>query len=219
MQTLKILDEAAITHFPTPLLHKHSPLTKQERIHQIEGHFRKIMEVLDLDLSNDSLAETPLRVAKMYVEEIFQGLEIKNFPKITAAKDNFYKSEDNMILSRNITVCSMCEHHFVPMIGTASIAYISNGKVLGLSKLNRIVQYFCQRPQLQERLTAQIADCLRILLGTENVAVAVVASHLCVSMRGVRDTQSQTLTHMLLGKFRTNMALHREFLESTSSCR
>jgi len=155
----------------------------------------------------------------MYVQELFTGLDPKTFPKITATKDDYYKpNNSNMILIRDITLHSICEHHFVPMIGTANIAYISKGKVLGLSKLNRIVQYFCKRPQLQERLTAQIADCMSILMETEDVAVLIRAQHFCVAMRGIHDTNSFTVTHLLKGKFQTNEALHREFLESSSVC-
>ncbi len=211
MQQLKT--KAATTHFPTPMAE--NGLTHKQKIEQIATHFSHIMQALGLDLTDESLKDTPMRVAKMYVEEIFYGLDMQNFPKVTAVNDSFYQTSGNMILIKDITLQSMCEHHFVPMIGKASVAYISNGKVLGLSKINRIVEFFSKRPQLQERLTAQIADCLSILLGTEDVAVALSAKHYCVSMRGVQDTSSVTITHILNGKFKSDPALHSEFLEST----
>lgn len=215
----KMLQDAAVTNYPTPMNRQAPRMSEEEKIAEIAKHFEKIMEVLGLDLTNDSLADTPNRVAKMYVQELFKGLDTKNFPKITTTKNDYYEHDSkNMILIRDITLHSVCEHHFVPMIGVANIAYISNGTVLGLSKLNRIVEYFCKRPQLQERLTAQIADCMSILLGTEDVAVLIRAQHFCVTMRGIQDTNSSTVTHLLKGKFLTNAALHSEFLESSSQC-
>jgi GTP cyclohydrolase I len=159
------------------------------------------MNILGLDLSDDSLKGTPKRVAKMYIKEIFSGLNPANMPKV-ALFDNKY-SYNEMLIEKNITFYSNCEHHFVPIIGKAQVAYISNGKVIGLSKLNRIVQYFAKRPQVQERLTVQIAEHLKDILGTEDVAVLIDATHLCVSSRGVQDVSSSTITSSFSGKFNT----------------
>jgi GTP cyclohydrolase I len=157
------------------------------------------MDVLGLDLTDDSLQGTPDRVAKMYVEEIFSGLDPKNKPKI-ALFDNKYQY-NQMLVEKDITFYSNCEHHFVPIIGKAHVAYISSGKVIGLSKINRIVQYYAKRPQVQERLTQQIANELRTVLGTEDVAIIIDAKHLCVSSRGVKDDTSSTLTTYYGGVF------------------
>ena len=157
------------------------------------------METMGLDLSDDSLSGTPQRVAKMFVEEIFSGLDPKNKPKV-ALFDNKYQYKQ-MLVEKNITFYSNCEHHFVPIIGKAHVAYISSGKVIGLSKLNRIVQYFAKRPQVQERLTNQIAEELRQALETEDVAVIIDAKHLCVSSRGIKDETSSTITSFYGGAF------------------
>ena len=164
---------------------------------------------MGLDLTDDSLNGTPRRVAKMYIKEIFSGLNPANKPKI-ALFDNKYKYEE-MLVEKNITFYSNCEHHFVPIIGKAHVAYISNGQVIGLSKINRIVEYFAKRPQVQERLTVQIANELKEVLGTEDVAVVIDAEHLCVSSRGVRDVNSSTLTTQFYGKFKED-ATRKEFL-------
>jgi GTP cyclohydrolase IA len=168
------------------------------------------MEVLGLDLTDDSLKDTPRRVAKMYVKEIFSGLNPENKPAITLF-DNRYKFSE-MLVERNISVYSYCEHHFVPIIGKAHVGYFSNGKVVGLSKINRIVQYFSKRPQVQERLTVQIAEELKKALQTEDVAVIIDADHLCVASRGVKDVSSSTLTSSYHGKFLNNNT-RNEFLK------
>jgi GTP cyclohydrolase I len=174
-------------------------LTPSERIRLIEYHFRKIMVALGLDLTDDSLKNTPLRVAKMYVNETFSGLNPLNEPSITLFENKYKYGE--MVLERNIPVYSCCEHHFVPIIGKAHVAYISNGKIVGLSKLNRIVQYFSKRPQVQERLTMDIADYLKKVIGTEDVAVVINAEHLCVASRGVQDAGCSTITSSYHGQF------------------
>jgi GTP cyclohydrolase I len=165
----------------------------------IEKHFREIMHILGLDLTDDSLKGTPRRVAKMYIQEIFSGLNPANKPKV-ALFENKYKYNE-MLVEKDITFFSNCEHHFVPIFGKAHIAYISSGKVIGLSKLNRVVQYFARRPQVQERMTVQIATELKEMLQTEDVAVLIDAKHLCVSSRGVNDVNSSTVTAYYGGKF------------------
>jgi GTP cyclohydrolase I len=179
------------------------------KIELISKKFKDIMDILGLDLTDDSLKDTPKRVAKMYVKEIFSGLNPANKPKI-ALFENKYKY-DEMVLEKNITFYSNCEHHFVPIIGKAHVAYISNGTVIGLSKLNRIVEYFAKRPQVQERLTMQISAELKKILNTEDVAVVIDAKHLCVSMRGVKDESSATVTATYSGKFK-NEDVKKEFL-------
>ncbi len=175
------------------------PMDDETKIELIAEHFTHIMEILGLDLNDDSLKDTPGRVAKMYVKEIFSGLNPANKPEPTLF-DNVYKY-NQMLVERNISVFSNCEHHFVPIVGKAHIAYISNGQVIGLSKLNRIVQYCAQRPQVQERLTMEIATMLKETLNTEDVAVIIDAHHHCVSSRGIRDVGSTTLTAEYCGKF------------------
>jgi GTP cyclohydrolase I len=187
------------TSYDTPLRTDAFELDDSLKIEMIEKHFKSIMEILGLDLSDDSLKGTPKRVAKMYVKEIFSGLNPANKPE-PKLFDNKYQYKQ-MLVEKNITLFSNCEHHFVPIIGKAHIAYISNGKVIGLSKLNRIVQYFAQRPQVQERLTMQIANELKSVLQTEDVAVVIDATHLCVSSRGIKDVQSSTITAEYGGKF------------------
>jgi len=187
------------TSFDTPLRDDAFDLSDEEKIKIISGHFREIMNTLGLDLGDDSLNGTPRRVAKMYVKEIFRGLNSKNKPDIVLF-DNKYKYSQ-MLVEKNITLYSNCEHHFVPIIGKAHVAYISSGKVIGLSKLNRIVQYYAQRPQVQERLTMQIANELKAVLETDDVAVVIDAVHLCVSSRGIKDTSSSTITAEYSGVF------------------
>lgn len=174
-------------------------LSPVEKIKLIEKKFRDIMAILGLDIENDSLKDTPGRVAKMFVNETFSGLLPENEPRITLFENEYNYSE--MLIERNIPVYSTCEHHFVPIIGKAHIGYIATGKVVGLSKLNRIVNYFSRRPQVQERLTVQIADYLKEALGTENVAIVMEAEHLCVTSRGVRDAGSSTITKSYHGLF------------------
>jgi GTP cyclohydrolase IA len=194
----------------TPLRPDAFLLTDQEKISKIEAHFREIMITLGLDLTDDSLRGTPKRVAKMYVKEIFSGLNPANMPQI-ALFENKYKYKE-MLVEKDITFYSNCEHHFVPIIGKAHVAYISNGKVIGLSKINRIVQHFAKRPQVQERLTVQIANELKKILQTEDVAIIIDAVHLCVSSRGVQDANSKTVTSSFSGKF-ANDATREEFLK------
>lgn len=185
-------------------------LDTDSKIKIISKHFEEIMRVLGLDLDDDSLSGTPDRVAKMYVNEIFSGLNPENKPPITLF-DNKYNYEE-MLVEKDIKVHSFCEHHFVPIIGKAHVAYISNGKVIGLSKINRIVDYFARRPQVQERLTVQIAEELKEALHTEDVAVAITADHMCVTLRGIKDQGSSTYTSSFHGKFKEK-EYRQEFLD------
>jgi GTP cyclohydrolase I len=175
----------------------------------IEDKFKDIMEIMGLDLTDDSLSGTPRRVAKMYIKEIFSGLNPANKPKV-ALFDNKYQYNE-MLVEKDITFYSNCEHHFVPIIGRAHVAYFSSGKVIGLSKINRLVNYFAKRPQVQERLTVQIANDLKAMLETEDVAVVIDAEHLCVSSRGIQDVNSSTVTAQFHGKFKEE-AVKAEFL-------
>ena len=185
-------------------------LSRTDKIDQIEKHFIDVMKVLGLDLTDDSLVDTPKRVAKMYVNEIFWGLDYEAFPKCTAV-DNKMKY-DEMVIERNINVQSNCEHHFVVIDGVATVAYIPNEKVLGLSKLNRVVEYFAKRPQIQERLTEQVYHALSYILDTENIGVIVDAQHYCVKSRGVEDVGSSTITSKLGGCFKNDPAVRNEFM-------
>lgn len=187
------------TSFETPLRPDAFELSDELKMELIAKHFKEIMLILGLDLNDDSLKGTPQRVAKMYVKEIFSGLNPDNKP-IAKLFDNKYRYNE-MLVEKDITFYSNCEHHFVPIFGKAHCAYISSGKVIGLSKINRIVQYYAKRPQVQERLTVQIANELRDALQTEHVAVVLDASHLCVSSRGVNDSSSKTVTAQYYGKF------------------
>ena len=173
-------------------------VSDEEKIDKIAKHFKTIMETLGLDLSDDSLKETPKRVAKMYVSEIFSGLNPKNKPEVTLFKNNY--GYNQMLVEKNISVYSMCEHHFVPIIGRAHVAYIANGKVIGLSKIHRMVKYFSQRPQVQ-RLTRQIMENLKQTLNIDDVAVVIDARHMCVECRGVEDVTSNTITSAISGQF------------------
>ena len=184
-------------------------LSDDDKIGMIASHFSEIMKVLGLDLNDESLKGTPVRVARMFVKEIFSGLNPKNKPAM-ALFENKYQY-DQMVVEKDITLHSSCEHHFVPIVGKAHVAYISSGKVIGLSKLNRLVQYFSRRPQVQERLTMQIANELRTVLQTESVAVLINAMHLCVTSRGIRDTNSSTVTTYYSGKFKQE-DIKNEFL-------
>lgn len=183
----------------TPLREDAFAIDDDLKIELIAKHFKEIMHVLGLDLSDDSLKGTPYRVAKMYVKEIFQGLNPANKPAVTLFENKYQYNQ--MLVEKDISFYSNCEHHFVPIIGKAHIAYISSGKVVGLSKINRIVQYYAKRPQVQERMTIQIANELKEALQTEDVAVVIEASHLCVSSRGVQDNTSSTTTSEFSGKF------------------
>lgn len=186
-------------------------LTNDEKIAKIQSHFVTIMETLGLDLEDDSLAETPSRVAKMFVKEIFSGLDVNNFPKCTTIENKMSKGKE-FVLERKINLSSSCEHHFLPIMGYATVAYIPNKKVLGLSKMNRIVRHFMKRPQVQERLTIQIKEALCHILETDDVAVYIDASHTCVSTRGIEDFNSSTVTLSAGGEFQTNDLLRSEFL-------
>ena len=183
----------------TPLRPDAFELDDDLKIELIEKHFREIMHILGLDLTDDSLKGTPKRVAKMYVKEVFSGLNPANKPVAKLFENKF--QYDQMLVEKDITFYSHCEHHFVPIYGKAHVAYFPNGKVIGLSKINRIVQYYAKRPQVQERMTVQIANELKKTLHTEHVAVVVDATHMCVSSRGVNDTNSQTGTAQFSGKF------------------
>ncbi len=199
--TEDIGDDHLFTGLETPMKANAFEMSDEEKKKRISILFSEIMDVLGLDLTDDSLQGTPDRVAKMYIEEIFSGLDPKNKPKV-ALFDNKYQY-NQMLVEKDITFYSNCEHHFVPIIGKAHVAYISSGKVIGLSKLNRIVQYYAKRPQVQERLTQQIANELKTVLGTEDVAVIIDAKHLCVSSRGVKDDTSATVTTYYGGVFDT----------------
>jgi GTP cyclohydrolase I len=187
------------TSLETPMVADAFSKSDSEKKEIIAFHFTEIMKALDLDLTDDSLKGTPERVAKMYIEEIFSGLNPKNKPKMALFENKYQYNQ--MLVEKNITFYSNCEHHFVPIFGKAHVAYISSGKVIGLSKLNRIVQYYAKRPQVQERLTMQIAEDLKIALETEDVAVIIDAKHLCVSSRGVQDDSSATVTTSFNGAF------------------
>ncbi|MBK8620998.1 MAG: GTP cyclohydrolase I FolE [Saprospiraceae bacterium] len=187
------------TSIDTPMRPDAFLKTDDQKVKEIEYHFRKIMETLGLDLKDDSLAGTPYRVAKMYVKEVFSGLNPDNKPDIKLF-DNKYGYKE-MLVEKDITFYSHCEHHFVPIIGKAHVAYKSSGKVIGLSKLNRIVQHYAKRPQVQERLTMQIAEDIKRAVQSEHVAVFIEATHLCVSSRGVKDITSSTVTSYFSGSF------------------
>jgi GTP cyclohydrolase I len=194
----------------TPLRLDAFEIDNELKIELIEKHFREIMNVLGLDLTDDSLRGTPKRVAKMYVEEIFSGLDPKNKPAVTLFENKYRYNQ--MLVEKDITLYSNCEHHFVPIIGKAHVAYISNGHVIGLSKINRIVEYYSKRPQVQERLTKQIAQELKLVLQTDDVAVVIDAHHMCVSMRGIKDQTSSTVTADYSGKF-LDESTRNEFLK------
>ena len=195
----EIGDDHLYSGIDTPLRDDAFDITDEDKKQQISYLFSEIMKVMGLDLNDDSLKGTPDRVAKMYIDEIFSGLNPANKPKM-ALFDNKYQY-NQMLIEKNITFYSNCEHHFVPIIGKAHVAYISSGKVIGLSKLNRIVKYYAKRPQVQERLTNQIARELVNVLETEDVSVIIDAKHLCVSSRGVQDDTSSTITSYYGGVF------------------
>lgn len=202
-ETQRIFEEQGEAHLlasiDTPLKADAFDISDEEKIQKIEAHFKEILDIIGLDLNDDSLKGTPHRVAKMYVKEIFSGLNPANKPAMTLF-DNKYQY-DQMLIERNIKVQSTCEHHFLPIFGNAHVAYISSGKVIGLSKINRIVQYYAKRPQVQERMTKQILEELKIALSTEDVAVYVDSKHMCVASRGVQDINSSTITTAFSGKF------------------
>lgn len=207
-------EEHFVTSWDTPLRSDAFAVDDETKIEKIEGHFREIMTILGLDLNDDSLQGTPHRVAKMYVKEVFSGLNPKNrpTPRLFENKYNY----DQMLVEKDITFYSHCEHHFVPIYGKAHVAYFSAGKVIGLSKINRIVQYYAKRPQVQERLTVQIGKEIERILHTEHVAVVIDANHMCVASRGVSDTNSKTGTAYFTGKFKEENS-KREFLNYINS--
>lgn len=192
-------DQHLSSSLETPMRDDAFRLNDEEKVLKIAAHFREIMETLGLDLTDDSLQGTPMRVAKMYVKEIFSGLNPANKPEVRLF-DNKY-GYGQMLLEKDISFYSNCEHHFVPIFGKAHVAYFSTGQVVGLSKLNRIVQYYGRRPQVQERMTRQIAEEIRSSLNTPDVAVILDANHMCVCSRGVKDISSSTITAEYLGKF------------------
>lgn len=194
----------------TPLREDAFDMSDDKKIEVIQEKFAEIMETLGLDLTDDSLKGTPYRVAKMYVKEIFSGLNPKNKPDARTF-DNDYAYRD-MVIEKNIRVSSFCEHHFLPFIGKAHVAYMSTGKVIGLSKINRLVSYYSHRPQVQERLTLQIADALSEAMQTDDVAVFIESKHFCVSMRGIRDIDSSTITSEFRGAFK-NQDTQQKFID------
>jgi len=185
-------------------------LSDQEKMDRIEPLFREIMNVMGLDLRDDSLSGTPKRVAKMYVQEIFKGLNPANHPNCKTFENSYGYGE--MLVEKDINLNSTCEHHFLPICGKAHVAYISSGRVIGLSKINRLVDHYAKRPQVQERLTRQVAEALKDILGTEDVAVVMDAKHLCVSSRGIEDEGSATITADYHGAFKKE-SVRREFLD------
>ncbi len=188
-------------------------MNNEEKKKLISAKFKEIMQVLDLDVENDdSLRGTPDRVAKMYVDEIFYGLQEDKFPKIMTQENRF--KYDEMLIQVDIPVKSMCEHHFIPVIGVAHVAYMPSDKLIGLSKINRVVDYYSRRPQVQEKLVVNIMDKLKEILGTENVAVTIDAKHYCVYMRGVNQESPVTRTSQLEGEFKTNMKTKEEYLNA-----
>ena len=194
----------------TPIRSDAFKLSKDEKIDIIKDDIRHIMETLGLDLSDDSLNGTPDRVAKMFVGEIFSGLDPEMKPKASTFENKYKYGE--MLVEKNITVYSTCEHHLLPIVGKAHVAYISNGTVVGLSKMNRIVDYFAKRPQVQERMTIQIVEELQNILNTKDVACVIDAKHLCVNSRGIKDTESSTVTSEFGGQFK-DKTIRREFLD------
>ncbi|MFZ9045179.1 MAG: GTP cyclohydrolase I FolE [Cyclobacteriaceae bacterium] len=208
------LDDHISSSDETPLRPDAFELDDEIKIELIQKHFKEIMHILGLDLTDDSLKGTPQRVAKMYVKEVFSGLNPANKP-VARLFENKYKY-DQMLVEKDITFYSHCEHHFVPIYGKAHVAYFPNGKVIGLSKINRIVQYYAKRPQVQERLTIQIANELKKTLHTEHIAIVIDAKHMCVSSRGVNDTNSQTGTAYFSGRFE-DQDFKSEFLNFINS--
>lgn len=207
-------DEHIGTSHDTPLREDAFEMDDELKMELIEKHFREIMHVLGLDLTDDSLKGTPKRVAKMYIKEIFSGLDPKNKPNVKLFENKYKYNE--MLVEKDITFYSNCEHHFVPIVGKAHVAYISNGTVIGLSKINRIVQYFAKRPQVQERLTMQIGNELKEMLGTDDIAVIIDAHHMCVSSRGIQDVNSATVTSFYSGKFEKDEHSRNEFMKYIS---
>ena len=203
-------DNHISTSSDTPMKENAFELSNDEKINRIELDVEHIMETLGLDLNDDSLSGTPKRVAKMFVNELFSGLDPKNKPKASTFENKYKYGE--MLVEKNITLYSTCEHHLLPIVGRAHVAYISNGTVVGLSKMNRIVEYYANRPQVQERLTIQIVRELQEVLNTKDVACVIDAKHLCVNSRGIKDIESSTVTSEFGGQFK-NKDVRREFLD------
>lgn len=203
---------AAITNFPSPFSPQN--LSNEEKIQLIAERFREIMEILGLDLSDDSLAQTPKRVAKMYVEEVFSGMDPVNFPNLNFIEDRFKSDGQSSMVFVKTPFCSFCEHHFVPMHGTVFAAYLPNKKLIGLSKIPRIVNFFSKRPQVQERLSAQIADALSLVLDTDDVAVSIRAQHYCMIARGIEKEGTYANTHVLKGEFEVDPQLRKDFFDT-----
>ena len=210
----EFLDEIGDNHFSSnaknPLRADAFDITDEEKIEKIKKDVENILQTLGMDLTDDSIKGTPNRVAKMFVKEIFGGLNPAKQPKASTFDNNYKYGE--MLVEKNITVYSTCEHHLLPIIGRAHVAYISSGRVIGLSKMNRIVEYYAKRPQVQERLTMQIVQELQKALGTEDVACVIDAKHLCVNSRGIKDIESSTVTSEFGGKFKEPQT-KREFLD------
>ncbi len=204
--------DPSITKFPSPI--KENTLSEDEKIEKIAEKFQDIMEILGLDLEDGSLSNTPNRVAKMYIKEIFSGLDKRNFPKISFIENKYQSGPKPNLVFVKVHFTSFCEHHFVPMNGVAYVAYYPKEKLIGLSKIPRIVKFFARRPQIQERLNAQIAECLAKLLETEDVAVKIIARHFCVSARGIEDQNGMTTTNVFRGKFAVNENCQKEFLST-----
>ncbi len=209
VQAKLVRDALQAAGLETPMLQ--NGLSAEEKRLKIQKSMTDIMQVLGLDLNDDSLQDTPKRIAKMYIDEIFSGLDYQAFPKITQIENKM--SIDQPVQVTNISLTSTCEHHFVTIDGTATVSYIPNRTVIGLSKINRLVSFFAQRPQVQERLTQQIMVALQALTETKDVAVSINATHYCVKARGVRDTNSFTKTSSLGGAFNTDRDLRREFFQ------
>ncbi len=203
-------DDHAFTSIETPMRADAFLQSDDSKIAAIEKHFEQIMETMGLDLSDDSLHGTPHRVAKMFVKEIFHGLNPENKPRMSVFDNKFRYGQ--MLVEKNITLKSTCEHHFLPIMGKAHVAYVSSGTVIGLSKINRIVDYFARRPQVQERLTVQIVEELKKALQTEDVAAVIDAKHFCVIARGIQDDSSTTITSEFSGVFKTDQKMRDEFL-------
>ncbi|WP_047045171.1 GTP cyclohydrolase I FolE [Vibrio mexicanus] len=208
LEARKVQEALIARGLETPLIE--SDMTPNEKYQRIRGLLTEVVSTLGLDLTDDSLAETPHRIAKMYVHEIFSGLDYQNFPKISVIENKM--AVDEMVKVSDVNLTSTCEHHFITIDGLAQVAYIPSNKILGLSKINRIVRFFAQRPQVQERLTQQILVAIQTLTETENVAVSIKATHYCVKSRGVMDTSSETSTTALGGIFKTNPQTRSEFL-------
>ena len=216
---VNLADEIGDSHFSssieTPMVEGAFNMSDEEKKKVISYHFSEIMKTMGLDLEDDSLKGSPDRVAKMYIDEIFSGLNPKNKPKVSLFENKY--EYDEMVLEKDISFYSNCEHHFVPIIGKAHVAYKSNGKVIGLSKINRIVDYFSKRPQVQERLTKQIALELAKILDAEDVAVIIYAKHLCVASRGIKDDTSETFTAYYGGEFK-NKSTKAELFSALQNC-